>query len=166
MSCRKICGIEGICSYFGHECAERSDPLVGCGFAVALFVAAPSAAAETLSGPYIATVERVIDGDTLAVRVPVWLGQELRVLVRVRGIDAPERRSRCAAERRLAGRAKAYLRAMVSGGPVRLTRIAGGKYFGRVLADVTTAEGNDVAPRLLSRKLVRPYRGKARTGWC
>ncbi len=126
----------------------------------------PSHAGQTLAGPYAATVERVIDGDTLAVRVPLWIGQELHVLVRIRGIDAPERRSRCAAERRLARRAGAYLAAMVSGGPVRLSRISGGKYFGRVLADVTTAEGNDVAPRLLSRKLVRPYRGKARTGWC
>jgi endonuclease YncB( thermonuclease family) len=55
---------------------------------------------------------------------------------------------------------------MVTGGPVRLTRIAGGKYFGRVLADVATAEGDDVARQLLGSKLVRPYRGKARAGWC
>jgi len=142
--------------------------LVGCGFAVLLLVAGsvPSLAAQTLAGPYTATVERVIDGDTLAVRVPVWIGQELRVLVRVRGIDAPERKSRCAAERQLAKRASTYLAAMISGGPVRLSAISGGKYFGRVLADVTTADGDDVARRLLGRELVRPYRGKARAGWC
>ncbi len=142
--------------------------LAACGFAMLLPVAGSmsSLAGQTLTGPYTATVERVIDGDTLAVRVPVWIGQELTVLVRVRGIDAPERKSRCATERRLAKRASAYLAAMVDGGPVRLTRIAGGKYFGRVLADVTTAEGNDVARLLLYRKLVRPYRGKARAGWC
>ena len=142
--------------------------LVACGFVMLLPVAGsmPSLAGQTLAGPYTATVERVIDGDTLAVRVPVWIGQELHVLVRVRGIDAPERKSRCATERRLAKRASTYLAAMVSGGPVRLSRIAGGKYFGRVLADVTTAEGDDVARRLLSRKLARPYRGKARAGWC
>ena len=143
--------------------------LVACGFAVLLPVAwsMPSLAGQTLAGPYTAIVERVIDGDTLAVRVPVWIGQELTVLVRVRGIDAPERKSRCATERRLAKRASAYLAAMVASGPVHLTRIAGGKYFGRVLADVTTAEGDDVARRLLNRKLARPYRGnKARAGWC
>ena len=126
----------------------------------------PSLAGQTLAGPYTAIVERVIDGDTLAVRVPVWIGQELTVLVRVRGIDAPERKGRCVTERRLAKRASAYLAAIVAGGPVRLTRIAGGKYFGRVLADVTTAQGDDVARRLLGHKLVRPYRGKARAGWC
>jgi len=142
--------------------------LFAYGFAMVLPVAgsASALAGQTLAGPYTAKVERVIDGDTLAVRVPVWIGQELRILVRVRGIDAPERKSRCAAERLLAKRTSAYLAAMVSGGPVRLTRISGGKYFGRVLADVTTAEGNDVARRLLSRKLARPYRGKARAGWC
>lgn len=142
--------------------------LVACGLAMLLPVAGsmPSLAGQTLAGPYTATVERVVDGDTLAVRVPVWIGQELTVLVRVRGIDAPERKGRCAAERALAKRASAYLAAMVAGGPVRLTRISGGKYFGRVLADVTTANGNDVARRLLGRKLARPYRGKARAGWC
>ena len=142
--------------------------LAVCGFAALLLVAGlvPAVAGQTLAGPYTATVERVIDGDTLAVRVPVWIGQELTVLVRVRGIDAPERKSRCAIERRLAKRASAYLAALVAGGPVQLSRIGGGKYFGRVLADVTTADGNDVARRLLYRKLVRPYRGKARAGWC
>lgn len=142
--------------------------MIGCGFAMMLLVAgsAPSVAGQKLAGPYTATVERVIDGDTLAVRVPVWIGQELMVLVRVRGIDAPERKSRCATERRLATRASAYLAAMVIGGPVRLSRISGGKYFGRVLADVTTAEGDDVARLLLNAELVRPYRGKARAGWC
>ncbi len=142
--------------------------LLAGGFAMLLPVAAsiPCLAGQTLAGPYTATVERVIDGDTLAVRVPVWIGQELTVLVRVRGIDAPERKSRCATERALAKRASAYLAAMISGGPVRLSQISSGKYFGRVLADVTTAEGDDVARQLLGRKLVRPYRGKARAGWC
>ena len=139
-----------------------------CAFAMLLPMVGsmPSRAGQTLAGPYTAHVERVIDGDTLAVRVPVWIGQELRVLVRVRGIDAPERKGRCAAERALAKRASAYLEAIIAGGPVRLSRVSGGKYFGRVLADVTTAEGNDVARQLLRRKLVRPYRGKARAGWC
>ena len=88
--------------------------MIGCGFAALLLVAGlvPAVAGQTLAGPYTATVERVIDGDTLAVRVPVWIGQELTVLVRVRGIDAPERKSRCATERRLAKRASAYLAAM------------------------------------------------------
>lgn len=148
--------------------SEMARVVGACGFAMQLLLIAsmPSFAGQTLAGPYTAHVERVIDGDTLAVRVPVWIGQDLRVLVRVRGIDAPERKGRCAAERALAKRASAYLAAIIAGGPVRLSRVSGGKYFGRVLADVTTAEGNDVARQLLRRKLARPYRGKARASWC
>ena len=65
--------------------------LVVCGFAALLPLSGsmPSHAGQTLAGPYTATVERVIDGDTLAVRVSMWIGQELRVLVRIRGVDAP-----------------------------------------------------------------------------
>ena len=96
--------------------------LVACGFAVLMSVAGsmPSLAGQTLAGPYTATVERVVDGDTLAVRVPVWIGQELTVLVRVRGIDAPERKSRCATERALTKRASARSSATyLSDHPVR-----------------------------------------------
>ena len=42
-----------------------------------------------LEGPVPAFVERVVDGDTLVVRARIWLGQELRIMVRVAGIDAP-----------------------------------------------------------------------------
>ncbi len=116
---------------------------------------------QHLAGPVEARVVRVVDGDTLAVRATVWLGQSVDVLVRVRGIDAAERRGDCALERRMAVRAAAYLRAMTRSGRVVLTDISGGKYFGRVLADVATTEGNDVAGALLNRRLVRPYRGRA-----
>ena len=53
------------------------------------------ACAETLTGPVAAIVERVVDGDTLAVRARVWLGQDIHVLVRIRGIDAPELKANC-----------------------------------------------------------------------
>jgi endonuclease YncB( thermonuclease family) len=111
-------------------------------------------------------VERVVDGDTLAVRVTVWLGQELRVLVRVRGVDAPELRGACEAEKARARDAAAALARLVSGGSVVLTAIEGDKYYGRVLADVTTTEGNHVGLALISGGFVRPYDGGTRSGWC
>src|SRR4051794_22304064 len=82
-----------------------------------------AAAAEMLAGPYVGAVERVVDGDTIAVKVTVWLEQDLRVLVRVRGIDAPEVHGRCADERERAGAATAELARLVAGGAVVLTRI-------------------------------------------
>jgi endonuclease YncB( thermonuclease family) len=123
-------------------------------------------AAELLPGPYRGDVERVIDGDTLAVRVTVWLGQDLRVLVRVRGVDAPELRGQCDAEKARARDAAAALARLVAGGPVVLTAIEGDKYYGRVVADVTTSEGNHVGLALISGGFVRPYDGAARSGWC
>lgn len=135
---------------------------------LAFTLSAPVAAAGegTLAGPVPAEVERVVDGDTLAVRAQIWLDQDVRVLVRLRGIDAPEGRARCEEERRLAARAKAYLTAAVSGGPVTLSAVEGGKYHGRVLADVTTAEGRDVSGALLRTGLARPYGGAKRGTWC
>lgn len=123
-------------------------------------------AAEVLSGPYPGKVERVVDGDTLAVRVTVWLQQDLSVLVRVRGIDAPEMRGKCAAEKLRARQAAAALGKLVAGGTVVLTKIEGDKYFGRVLADVVTPEGQDIGDALLAGGVARHYDGDARQGWC
>lgn len=125
-----------------------------------------SAAREVFPGPVAAVVERVIDGDTLAVRARLWIDQELSVVVRLRGIDAPEMRSDCEVERELARRATDFLRIATETGPVTLSDISGGKYFGRVLATVTTAEGEDVALALERAELARHYDGGARTAWC
>jgi endonuclease YncB( thermonuclease family) len=126
----------------------------------------PATARETMPGPVIATVEKVIDGDTLVVRAVIWPGHSVRVGVRLRGIDAPEMKSRCAPERAAARRARAALAALVGEDPVVLTGISGDKYFGRVLADVTAAAGTPLAETLLERELVRPYRGGKRAAHC
>jgi endonuclease YncB( thermonuclease family) len=131
-----------------------------------LALAAGSAAAERLAGPYLAAVERVVDGDTLAVRVTVWLQQDLSVLVRLRGIDAPELRGGCAGERAHAAEAAGALRRLVEDGRVVLTAIEGDKYFGRVVADVATQAGEDLSAALLAGGFARPYDGGARSDWC
>lgn len=127
---------------------------------------APARAGEVLPGPYEAVVERVVDGDTLGVRVRVWLGQEVSVLVRIRGIDAPERRGRCASEKARAADATDALARLVGTDDVVLARIEGGKYYGRVIADVTTGRGEDVGASLLAEGLARPYEGGRRRPWC
>lgn len=109
---------------------------------------------------------RVIDGDTIAAEARLWPGHTLAVSVRLRGIDAPELRGKCAAERRAAIRARAALTALIGHGSVSLSNIAGGKYYGRVLADVVASDGRALAPLLLDRALVRPYRGRRRESWC
>ncbi len=121
---------------------------------------------RTISGPVIARVVDVYDGDTIEVLAQVWPGQQVEVRVRIRGIDAPEMRARCAIERRAAIDARDSLRRFIAGQPVYLTNIRGGKYFGRVLADVADWSGRDMEAALLKSGLVRPYRGKKRKSWC
>jgi endonuclease YncB( thermonuclease family) len=136
-----------------------------CALAVAL-LAGHARAIEALPGPYAAEVERVVDGDTLRARVVIWLGQELDVLVRIRGIDAPEINGRCASESERAAAATAALRRLVSGGTVVLTSVEGDKYFGRVVADVATPDGADVGAALIAGGHARAYDGGARRSWC
>ena len=119
-----------------------------------------------LSGPVRARVLRVVDGDTLVVRARIWLGQDVRTLVRLSGVDAPEMRGRCAAERIMARRARSWLRALVGDGEVVLTEIHLGKYAGRVVARVATPSGGNVADMIRRAGLARPYLGDRRESWC
>jgi len=133
----------------------------------ALALAGGSAsAAKLFRGPVEATVLEVLDGDTFLAEAIVWPGHAVRVNVRIRGIDAPEMKARCRAERAAAERARDALALLFGAGPVAISNIAGAKYYGRVLADVTTADGQGVASVLLGEELVRPYGGGRREGWC
>jgi endonuclease YncB( thermonuclease family) len=108
----------------------------------------------------------VLDGDTFLAEAHVWPGQYVVVNVRVRGIDAPEMKSRCAAERQAAEAARDLLSGLLAPGTVSISNIGSAKYYGRVLADVVTGDGKVVARMLLDRGAVRPYRGGKRGGWC
>lgn len=124
-----------------------------------------SAAQQRLAGPVQAIVERVVDGDTLAVRAQIWLGQEVRVLVRLGGADTPELHGACRRERELALHAQRFARDF-AGMRVFLTEIDQDKYGGRVLALVSNAQGADLAQALIKAGLARPYDGGARGDWC
>ncbi len=130
--------------------------------------AVPAAAGtrSTLPGPIPAEVVEVVDGDTLAVRATVWLGQAVDIHVRLAGVDTPERRARCGQERDLAEEAARLTRRLVAGGEVRLFDVMADKYGGRVRARVETADGADLARALLASGLARPYGGGRREGWC
>ncbi|MDP2119430.1 MAG: thermonuclease family protein [Hoeflea sp.] len=118
---------------------------------------------RSIVGPVAARIVRIIDGDTLLVDAHPWPGHAVRVSVRLRGIDTPERRSPCAGERLAADRASSELERLVSGfATVELRNVSGGKYYGRVLADLR-AGTQDVATALLASGLARPYDGGKRT---
>jgi len=57
------------------------------------------AASHRAFGSHPAEVSRVLDGDTFEARVHLWPGLEITTKIRLRGIDAPELKARCAQER-------------------------------------------------------------------
>ena len=123
-------------------------------------------ARELIVGPVDADVVRVRDGDSIDVVAHIWPGQDVRVSVRLRGIDAPELNARCLYEKQLAVLARDKLNDIVRSGKIHLHQISGGKYFGRVLGRVISQSGDDAAKILLKTGLVRRYQGRKRTSWC
>lgn len=114
-----------------------------------------------VNGPVEAELISVVDGDTLLVEAKPWPQHRVTVLVRIRGIDAPELKAKCETARRAAVRARLRL-ADLAQGRIRLRNISGDKYFGRVVADVSAGEVEDVATSLLAQGLVRAYDGGRR----
>ncbi|WP_048644819.1 thermonuclease family protein [Nitratireductor soli] len=143
---------------------RHSNRLVCLVLAVVTAGAEPAAAGrrETIAGPVEARVLKVIDGDTFLAEALVWPGQIITINVRVRGVDAPEMRSRCRAEKIAALQARDALESLLRSGHVSISAISGGKYYGRVLADVRSSEGIDVSAHLLGATLVRAYAGGRR----
>lgn len=141
--------------------------------ATALPLPGTALAGARVPGPVTARVTEVVDGDTLEVRVTIWLDQELVTRVRLEGIDTPESRSDCADEKRMAQAAKEKLAALV--GPategkgdaaLRLYDVVYDKYGGRVRARVTLADGTDLSQALIRAGHARPYEGGKRQPWC
>jgi endonuclease YncB( thermonuclease family) len=113
-----------------------------------------------------AEVLRVIDGDTFEARVHVWPGLDITTKVRLRGIDAPELKARCPAERMMAEAARDALRDLLAEGAVGVSGVTLDKYGGRVVADAATRSTASVSAELLAKGYARRYGGGRRLGWC
>ena len=109
------------------------------------------------------------DGDTVTVLF-FEAGHLVRMPLRVRGVDAPERRGRGEAESRCAGLVRDVVARSLLDRVVRVT-VHGLDKYGRLLGDVelpAAADGSDGSgPRTLSdfllrHDLARPYDGGAR----
>jgi endonuclease YncB( thermonuclease family) len=122
--------------------------------------------ADILPGPVLGDVMEVLDGDTIAVRLKVWIGQSVETHVRLAGIDTPELRGKCAAEREKAKAAQQTLAALLTDGKVTLYNIRLEKYAGRVLAQATNTKGDVLTEKMLDSGYARPYQGAKRQSWC
>ena len=111
-------------------------------------------------------VLRTIDGDTFEARVHLSPGLEPTTRVRLRGVDAPERKAACAQELELAEAAGAALRGLLGEGGVTIYNIGPDKYNGRVVADAATRRTDNVSAALVAAGHARNYGGRHRDGWC
>jgi micrococcal nuclease len=133
--------------------------------------APPLTHAPAVAGParQLIPVEvlRVIDGDTVEVRARIWLDQFVVTRLRLRGIDAPERGGRCAAEAERAEAARRRLAALAGeDAGAFLTDLGTDKYGGRVLGRLVGADGRDLGARMVADGHARPYDGRRRQAWC
>lgn len=120
-----------------------------------------------ITGPVRAHLIRVVDGDTILVSAKPWPQQSIEVYVRLRGIDAPEKKGKCASGRRAGLLAQDALNRLVTEqSQLQLTHISGDKYFGRVVADVILDDGRNPAQELLSGGFVTAYDGGQKTRNC
>ena len=138
---------------------------VFCGTIMLLNAAQASDSARYFSGPVLAHVDRIVDGDTFEASATIWLDQQISVRVRISGIDAPELRARCDSERQRAEAARDFLSKRIAGGEVKLSAVRYDKYGGRVDASVADARG-DIGEAMFRAGMARSYDGGHRDGWC
>lgn len=122
---------------------------------------------DILEGPVQARVIRVIDGDTPAVIAQVWPGHYVSISIRVGGIDTPEKKGRAknAWEAQQAELASQATRELIEDKEVLLYNLQYEKFGGRMLGDVKTLDGTDVAQNLISKGLARAYDGGTKEDW-
>jgi endonuclease YncB( thermonuclease family) len=115
---------------------------------------------------YPAELLRVIDGDTFWARIQIWPGVEADTKVRLRSIDAPELRARCAREFIKAEAARVALQSILAAGGITVWHVGPDKYRGRIDADVAARGTADVGAAMLKGGWARGYDGGRRGGWC
>ena len=116
-------------------------------------------------------VLRVLDGDTLEIKNE-FLPEELKLFVRIKGIDTPEKsfRAKCLKEKKLAQKAtdfttKLINEAIANKQNIDFSEIKWDKYGGRIVAKVKI--GNKIiGDELIKSGLAKPYFGEKKSSWC
>ncbi|QQX78530.1 thermonuclease family protein [Shewanella sp. KX20019] len=113
-----------------------------------------------------ADVVSIYDGDSFTVNIKEWpdiVGH--RIPIRIYGIDTPELRGKCQAEKELARLAKQFtVQALREAEVIELKDIQRGKYF-RLIADVYL-DGKSLSNMILEANHARLYVGGKRESWC
>jgi len=112
--------------------------------------------------PKMGRVTGVYDGDTIT--IVAYTGHTLnKFSVRILGIDTPEMRTKSEHEKKLAIKARDYVKTLCLDKVVQLKNHAKEKY-GRVLAEVWV-DGVSVGARLIENELAYAYDGGTKRSW-
>ena len=116
-------------------------------------------------------VIRIVDGDTLEI-ANQFLPEELKLFVRMKGVDTPEKapRAKCEKENILAQKASNYTKnsiekAQKNRQKITFSEIKWDKYGGRIVAKVMINE-SDLGQELVKKGLARVYNGEKKKTWC
>tara|TARA_Y100000592_G_scaffold24046_1_gene37536 strand:+ start:2594 stop:2995 length:402 start_codon:yes stop_codon:yes gene_type:complete len=111
---------------------------------------------------YNATLDRVVDGDTIDVILDLGFDVQLHnQRCRLAGIDTPESRTRNLEEKALGLKAKARLQELCTGS-FKIQSLGKGKY-GRILAIPYTEDGKDICQMLIKEGHAVEYWGGKKT---
>ncbi len=132
---------------------------------VMFYLLALSVNAQTVCGDI--RVTGVVDGDTLRSEMAGAPSPLNRVSIRISGIDTPEMKGGCAAEKEKARAAKKFLsQKLLSTRAVTFGTLDWDKYGGRILADVYF-DGVSVSQIMIEAGYAVPYHGEKKTPmWC
>ena len=141
-----------------------------------LLITAPAAARQKknpdlpLPQMYVGEVQRIIDGDTIVVKVQLWPTITSTLSVRILGIDVPDARDRCPEAQKIRQQAKDFVGKKLLAGDrrIHLTKIGKDKY-GRGLARIkyqTRKNWMKLDLQLLKKHLACPYDGGTKRIWC
>ena len=113
---------------------------------------------------------RVVDGDTVEFEAP-WVPAPLRqrILLRVYGVDTPEKghRAQCRQEAERGAAATEFTRQAVANSRVVRPAVTGwDKYGGRILGDVILDNNVSLRALLIQNGFAREYFGDTKQSWC
>jgi len=132
----------------------------------ALLIVFQAQAAPQYGTVTVSKVINVYDGDTFRVNIdslPPIVGKNIPI--RVNGVDTPEIRGKCEYEKKLALKARDFVRAKLANAKeIKLTNLQRGKYF-RVVANVLV-DGVSLERGLLDNELAYSYDGGKKLKWC
>jgi endonuclease YncB( thermonuclease family) len=114
---------------------------------------------------YKASVERIVDGDTIDVRLDLGFDIHMKARIRFAGINAPESRTRDPIEKAAGLSAKRYVESWCDnddGNVIVQTQLDGKGKFGRVLGRILNDDGECLNDEMISLGHAKPYDGGKR----